>query len=86
MDDWNEQTGAARAWFETLRTDICAAFEAIEREAGSDAQFTYTPWNREEAGNDDPGGGGGFSVARKQGAGCGGARTTQHQQQEQQVS
>ena len=57
MTDWTEQTDQARNWFESLRDRICAEFEAIEREAGSDAEFTYTPWDREEAGNDDPGGG-----------------------------
>jgi coproporphyrinogen III oxidase len=59
MTDWNAQTQAARAWFESLRDAICAAFEAIEREAGSDAAFAYTPWARDgvdgEAG--DTGGG-----------------------------
>lgn len=51
------QQAAARAWFEALRDRICASFEAIEREAGSDAAFAYTAWNRD----DDPeakGGGG----------------------------
>ena len=51
-----EQQGA-RAWFEALRDRICASFEAIEREAGSDACFSYHPWDRD----DDPeakGGGG----------------------------
>jgi len=43
----DEQQQAARDWFESLRDRICAAFEAIEREAGSDAAFTYTPWNRD---------------------------------------
>ena len=57
MTDWSQQTDRAREWFETLRTRICDAFEAIEREAGSDASFTYTPWHREEAGNAEPGGG-----------------------------
>ena len=33
----------ARYWFESLRTRICAEFEAIEAEAGSDARFAYTP-------------------------------------------
>ncbi|GGE78881.1 oxygen-dependent coproporphyrinogen oxidase [Sphingomonas prati] len=45
---------AARDWFESLRDRICAAFEAIEREIGSDAAFDYAPWDREPAG----GGGG----------------------------
>ena len=57
MTDWSEQTAAARAWFEALRDRICAAFEAIEREAGSDAAFDYAAWKRDEAGNADPGGG-----------------------------
>jgi len=51
------QQAAARTWFESLRDRICAAFEAIEAEAGSDARFAYKAWNRE----DDPeakGGGG----------------------------
>jgi len=47
----------AKGWFEELRTRICREFEAIEREAGSDACFEYTPWNRAEEGNSDPGGG-----------------------------
>ncbi|ARR55483.1 oxygen-dependent coproporphyrinogen oxidase [Rhizorhabdus wittichii] len=52
------QQTAARAWFESLRDRICAAFEAIEAEAGSDARFGYTPWNRD----DDPAGAGGGGV------------------------
>lgn len=57
MNDWTDQKQTARTWFESLRDAICAEFEAIEREAGSDASFTYTPWDRL---NDDgsPGGGG----------------------------
>ena len=57
MTDWTDSTEAARSWFEALRDRICAAFEAIEREAGSDAAFEYISWEREEAGNPDPGGG-----------------------------
>jgi len=57
MTDWTPYTERARVWFEDLRDQICAEFEAIEREAGSDAAFQYTPWNREEEGNPDPGGG-----------------------------
>ena len=57
MSDWSEQTAEARAWFEALRDRICAAFEAIEREAGSDAAFEFIGWDRAD---DDgtPGGGG----------------------------
>ena len=47
--DWTDATARARAWFESLRDRICAAFEAIEREAGSDASFAYTPWQRDAA-------------------------------------
>ena len=50
-------TEQARQWFESLRTRICEAFEGIEREAGSDAAFDFTEWQREEEGNSDPGGG-----------------------------
>lgn len=53
----DDQQAAARAWFESLRDRICAEFEAIEREAGSDASFGYTPWNRED--DPDASGGGG---------------------------
>jgi len=52
------QQQAARSWFESLRDSICAEFEAIEREAGSDAAFAYTPWNRD----DDPEAAGGGGV------------------------
>jgi len=46
MTDWTYQTDRARDWFESLRDAICTEFEEIEREAGSDAAFTYTPWQR----------------------------------------
>ena len=46
MTDWTPYTARARAWFESLRDAICAEFEAIEREAGGDAAFAYTPWQR----------------------------------------
>ena len=49
----------ARDWFESLRDRICAEFEAIEAEAGSDARFSYTPWDREAEGLDPGEGGGG---------------------------
>ncbi len=57
MTDWTEHKPKARAWFESLRDAICAEFTAIEREAGSDASFEYTPWERTEA-DGSPGGGG----------------------------
>ena len=61
MKPLDEQQQAARDWFESLRTRICGEFEAIEREAGSQAAFVYTPWDRnetDEQGNMTHGGGG----------------------------
>ena len=57
MSPLDDQQQAARDWFEALRTRICDEFEAIEREAGSDARFEFIPWDRTD---DDgtPGGGG----------------------------
>jgi coproporphyrinogen III oxidase len=62
--DLDDQQQAARDWFESLRDRICAAFEAIESEAGSPstgsgqaARFAYTPWDRTDA-SGGPGGGG----------------------------
>jgi len=57
MTDWSPQTERAREWFESLRDRICAEFEAIEAEAGSDARFEYLPWDRETADGTDGGGG-----------------------------
>lgn len=54
MTDWSPCTTRARHWFEELRDAICAEFVAIEREAGSHADFAYTPWSR-EALNDETG-------------------------------
>ena len=36
----------ASTWFQDLRDQICEKFEALERAAGSDASFAYTPWDR----------------------------------------
>jgi coproporphyrinogen III oxidase len=47
-----QQRSQARAWFESLRDRICAALEALEREApaelfpGAPATFTFKPWQR----------------------------------------
>ena len=57
MQALDSQQQAARTWFETLRDSICAEFESIEREAGSDARFAYTPWDRTDP-SGAPGGGG----------------------------
>lgn len=57
MEPLDPQQTAARAWFESLRDQICAAFEAIEAEAGSDARFDYLAWDRTDP-SGAPGGGG----------------------------
>ncbi len=57
MTELDPQQAAARIWFESLRDRICAEFETIEREAGSDAVFDYTPWDRIDP-SGEPGGGG----------------------------
>ena len=53
----DSQQSAARIWFERLRDSICAEFESIEREAGSDASFEYIAWDRTDP-SGEPGGGG----------------------------
>ena len=57
MTKLDDQQQAARDWFESLRTRICESFEAIEREAGSEASFEYIPWDRTDE-DGSPGGGG----------------------------
>ncbi len=61
----------ARAWFEHLRDDICAAFEALEDSLPAGAplaqqapgRFTRTPWERTDH-TGDPGGGGVMSMMK----------------------
>ncbi len=75
MTDVSQQLEArktrARAWFEALRDDICAALEAVEdalpataplsdRAAG---RFARTPWNRTDH-TGSPGGGGVMAMMR----------------------
>lgn len=57
MNELDDQQQAARTWFESLRDRICAEFEAIEAEAGSDARFDYLAWDRTDP-DGAPGGGG----------------------------
>jgi coproporphyrinogen III oxidase len=57
MIELDEQQQRARTWFEGLRDAICAEFEAIEAEAGSDARFEYLAWDRTDP-SGAPGGGG----------------------------
>jgi coproporphyrinogen III oxidase len=53
----------ARSWFESLRDDICAAFEKLEQSAPANlypqaaGRFVRTPWNRTDH-TGAPGGGG----------------------------
>ena len=58
----------ARSWFETLRDQICAAFEKLEDEApalyaGDAGRFVRTPWQRTDH-TGAKGGGGVMSVMR----------------------
>lgn len=50
IDDENlpldEQKELASSWFTRLRDQICASYEAIEREMGSDAAFKRSPWEK----------------------------------------
>jgi coproporphyrinogen III oxidase len=57
MKPLDDQQQNARTWFESLRDRICAAFEAIEREAGSDASFQFIPWERTDHSGESGGGG-----------------------------
>jgi len=53
----DSEQSTARAWFESLRDHICAEFESIEREAGSDARFDYIAWDRTDPSGEAGGGG-----------------------------
>lgn len=67
--DFTDRKETARQWFERLRDDICADFEAIEAElpAGapnaetSPGRFVRTPWQRTDH-SGKPGGGGTMSM------------------------
>jgi coproporphyrinogen III oxidase len=58
-----DRKARARAWFEQLRDDICAALERLEDEApaglypGAAGRFVRTPWDRTDH-SGAPGGGG----------------------------
>jgi coproporphyrinogen III oxidase len=68
IDQWR---AGARAWFERLRDDLCAAFEQIEADLPAGApsggraagRFVRTPWDREDHGG-APGGGGVMSLIK----------------------
>jgi coproporphyrinogen III oxidase len=57
MIELDAEQQRARDWFESLRDRICAEFESIERESGSDAAFGYTPWFRDDDMTGNSGGG-----------------------------
>jgi coproporphyrinogen III oxidase len=60
--DIEKRKSAARAWFEALRDDICAAFEAVEDALPATAplgrtsagRFTRTPWQRTDYSGTQP--------------------------------
>src|ERR1700682_740455 len=64
-----DRKARARAWFEALRDDICAAFERLEDDApaslypGDAGRFRRTPWDRSDH-TGAPGGGGVMAVMR----------------------
>ena len=63
MSDIEERKARAKAWFERLRDEICAAFEQLEDEApaslytGNVGRFVRTPWQRNGTGGQAGGGG-----------------------------
>ena len=57
MKPLDDEQSAARTWFEHLRDLICAEFEAIEREAGSESIFDYVEWSRSDPSGEQGGGG-----------------------------
>ncbi|HVX98977.1 MAG TPA: oxygen-dependent coproporphyrinogen oxidase [Pseudorhodoplanes sp.] len=67
----NMRKARARAWFEKLRDDLCAAFERLEDELPADAphggeapgRFVRTPWERKDH-TGVPGGGGVMSIIK----------------------
>jgi coproporphyrinogen III oxidase len=66
-----DRKARARAWFEQLRDDICAAFEAVEDALPANARFAdhpagrfvRTPWSRGDP-SGAPGGGGVMSMMK----------------------
>ncbi len=62
MSEAETRRARAKAWFESLRDQICAAFEALEAQApgalypGAAGKFTPTPWRRGNGGADEGGG------------------------------
>jgi coproporphyrinogen III oxidase len=71
MTDLDDRKARARAWFESLRDDICAAFEDLENALPASAalsdkpagRFVRTPWHRADH-TGEPGGGGVMAMMR----------------------
>ncbi|HVY56419.1 MAG TPA: oxygen-dependent coproporphyrinogen oxidase [Xanthobacteraceae bacterium] len=65
----DDRKARARAWFEHLRDEICAAFELLEDAAPAQlhgpapGRFVRTPWNRADH-SGAPGGGGVMSIMK----------------------
>ncbi len=59
----DDQKARAKAWFEALRDDVCAAFETLEDDAptslypGNAGRFVRTPWQRTDHSGAAGGGG-----------------------------
>lgn len=62
MTDIDEKKSKAKAWFEDLRDQLCAAFERLEDQAGElyadrpPGQFEKTPWKRSDGSHEQGGG------------------------------
>ncbi|TRW17066.1 oxygen-dependent coproporphyrinogen oxidase [Glacieibacterium frigidum] len=65
MTQFDDQQLRAQAWFQSLRDQICAAFEALEDEGsgGAPGRFVRTSWDRPDP-SGEPGGGGVMSVMK----------------------
>jgi len=62
MEDLEQKKTMASQWFRQLRDDICARFEALEKEMGSPARFERQPWQKPQG--EPMKGGGEISIMR----------------------
>jgi len=66
VTDFDDQQLAAQNWFQSLRDQLCAAFEALEdegRDAAPAGRFARTTWERPDP-SGAPGGGGTMAVMK----------------------
>ena len=65
MTDFDNQQLRAEAWFQSLRDQLCTAFETLEDEGsgGAPGRFVRTAWQRPDP-SGEPGGGGVMSVMK----------------------